>query len=102
MTTYDPEAPQRERKALFQGLFVTFAIQSMITAAVGVISITTGQESLGEAMLLTSFVATSMGGFYCMTRECSPFERIFIGIAYFPMMFAGYWTSALLIYLSLP
>ncbi len=102
MTTYDPEAPHREREALFHGLFVTFAIQSLITAAVGVMSNSTGQESLGEAMLLTSFVATSMGGFYCMTRECSPFERILVGIAYFPMMLAGYWTSALMIYLSLP
>ena len=53
-------------------------------------------------MLLTSLVATSMGGFYCITRECSPFERIFIGIAYFPMMLAGYWISALMICLSLP
>ena len=47
MTTYDPDAPHRERKALFHGLLVTFAIQSMITAAVGVMSNTTGQESLG-------------------------------------------------------
>ena len=60
MTTYDPEAPQRERKALFQGLFVTFVVQSMITATVGLVANATGADSIEEALLLTSFLGSCL------------------------------------------
>ena len=102
MTRFDPEAPQRERAALFQGLVVTFAIQSMITAGIGLIANASSHNSTGGMLLLASFAATSTGGFYRMTRECAPLEKVLVAVVYFPTMLTGYCVSALMFLLSLP